>query len=293
MISVITPAYNAEPYIKQSLECILNQTYKDLELIVVLDCPTDNTETIVNEIAKQDSRVTIIKNTENLGAGASRFKGISQAKGEYILLNDADDYYSLNFIEDLYNAAVKYDADIVSGGITTISYDQSYIAEGQPEGVYVGIDKFKNQWSNGKILGMCNKLIRKTLYDKVPYVQRRYVEDTPTIVRQLWYANKVAVVNNTGYFHRLVTTSICHNVKPIDNAIYKSMCWCDLVEFFLENDKSILQNTNLLGTIGELLEQLNSLDVTEEELKPYEHDYCNTVSRIFKLIKITNIDLKI
>ena len=123
MISVITPTYNAEPYIKQSLECILNQTYKELELIVVLDCPTDNTETIVNEIAKQDSRVTIIKNTENLGAGASRFKGISQAKGEYILLNDADDYYSLNFIEDLYNAAVKYDADIVSGGITTISYD--------------------------------------------------------------------------------------------------------------------------------------------------------------------------
>ena len=292
MISVITPAYNADEYIKQSLDCILNQTYKDLELIVVLDAPTDNTAKIVYEIAEKDYRVKVIENEVNLGAGASRFNGILEATGEYILLNDADDYYDLDFIEKLYDAAIEYDADIVSGGITIQEVDGSYTSYGQQEGVYEGFEKLNNQWSNGKITWMCNKLIKKHLYDKVPYVKRRFIEDTPVIIPQLWYANKLVVINNTGYYHRMVPTSICHTVNRFDHVIYKALCWCDLVDFFIEHDTSIFEKTNMLQQVVTHIELINNLNATEEELKPYEHDYCEVVRRLMQKIKIKDIDFK-
>lgn len=293
MISIITPAYNAEKYIEQSLNSILNQTYKDIELIVVLDCPTDNTKEMVENIASKDNRVRIIENEVNLGAGTSRDIGIKAAKGDYILLNDADDYYDLDYIEKIYDAAIKNNAEIVSTGITIIEFDGSYRAEGQQTQVYEGNAKLFNQWSNNKITWMCNKLIKKTLYDLVPYVHRRYIEDTPTIIPMLWYANRMVVINNVGYYHRMVETSICHTVKPIDDAIYKALCWCDLVDFFLEHDLSIIQNTNILSQVVNNIEAINNLDITLEELKPYEHDYSEVLMRMLRYIKITSIDFKI
>lgn len=292
MVSVIIPAYNAEQYVEQSMRSILDQTYKDLELIVVLDCPTDNTESLVEAIASADDRVKVLKNEENLGAGKTRQKGIAEAKGEYIMLQDADDYYALDYIETLVKMAEESGAEIVSGGITTIKEDGSYIAEGQPSVVLEGYDRLYKHWNDGKIVWMCNKLIAKRLYDLVPYVGRRYVEDTPTIIPMMWHANKLAVVDHVGYYHRMVSTSICHTINRLDDAIYKTLCWCDLVDFFLEHDTTILKETNMLTQVVQNIEWLNELDATAEEMKPYEHDYCEVMRRLLHYVKINGIDFK-
>ena len=117
MISIVTTCHNLEDYIENCLVSLINQSYKNLEIIVVNDCSTDNSLNIIKQLADKDSRIKIINNDTNLGAGKSRKIGIESAQGDYIILVDGDDWISENFIKTLYNLAIEYDADIVSGAI--------------------------------------------------------------------------------------------------------------------------------------------------------------------------------
>ena len=113
-VSVIIPVYNVESYLSECLDSIINQTLKDIEIICIDDCSTDNSYNILLEYANKDSRIKIIKNIENNGVGFARNVGQFSAIGDYIYFIDPDDYISLNFLEELYNTAVKYNSDIVN-----------------------------------------------------------------------------------------------------------------------------------------------------------------------------------
>lgn len=91
LVSVVIPAYNAEAYIAESLESILNQSYDNIEVLVIDDHSTDRTLDICKALALTDSRVRIISNEKNVGIGANRERGIQQSKGTYICWQDADD----------------------------------------------------------------------------------------------------------------------------------------------------------------------------------------------------------
>lgn len=117
MISVIITAYNVQDFIQDAVRSVLRQTFKDVEIVVVCDKPTDETEILVDEIAEKDSRIRVIKNERNVGAGMSRKVGIEAANGQYVMFLDGDDYYDHeNFLQDLYDCAVNTGAQIVSGG---------------------------------------------------------------------------------------------------------------------------------------------------------------------------------
>lgn len=92
LVSVLVPAYNAELYISEAIESILNQTFKDFELIILNDCSTDNTKKIIEKYAKKDSRILLINNEENLRIAKTLNKGLKIAKGKYIVRMDADDW---------------------------------------------------------------------------------------------------------------------------------------------------------------------------------------------------------
>ena len=111
-VSVIIPVYNVEPYLKEALDSVINQTLREIEIICIDDCSTDNSYNILEEYAKKDDRITIIKNEENLGVGISRNKGIKLSNGEYIGFVDGDDYIANNYFEALYNTAKKYGSDV-------------------------------------------------------------------------------------------------------------------------------------------------------------------------------------
>lgn len=100
-VSVIVPVYNVEKYLKQCLDSIVNQTYKNLEIIIVNDGTKDNSMKIVEEYL-QDKRIKVI-NKENGGLSSARNRGIEEATGEYISFVDSDDYIDLN----LYNTIVS------------------------------------------------------------------------------------------------------------------------------------------------------------------------------------------
>ncbi|PPS21321.1 glycosyltransferase family 2 protein [Brachyspira murdochii] len=106
-ISVIIPVYNVESYLRECLDSVINQTLKDIEIICIDDNSTDNSYNILLDYQKIDNRIKIIKHKENLGLGPARNSGIKVAIGEYIYFIDSDDYISDNYINALYESAIK------------------------------------------------------------------------------------------------------------------------------------------------------------------------------------------
>lgn len=99
LVSIITPVYNAERFIKDTVISVINQTYKDWEMILVDDCSIDNSQKIIQEISSKDKRIRYIKLKQNSGAAVSRNRAISEAKGRYIAFLDSDDIWMNNKLE--------------------------------------------------------------------------------------------------------------------------------------------------------------------------------------------------
>lgn len=126
-VSVIVPCYNVEKYITECLESILNQTLKEIEIIVLNDGSTDRTLEVIEKYETKDSRIRILSH-KNRGLGPTRNRGILESRGEYLAFVDSDDYISNDMLEILYNKAIKENADIVQGE-TAIFYEDSNIKE--------------------------------------------------------------------------------------------------------------------------------------------------------------------
>ena len=115
-VTIIVPVYNVEKYIERCLNNLINQTLKDIEILIINDGSPDNSIEICEKFAKNDTRIKIYSK-ENEGLGLTRNYGIDRATGEYISFVDSDDYVSTNMCEVLYDVAKRNDADIVYGGI--------------------------------------------------------------------------------------------------------------------------------------------------------------------------------
>ena len=113
-ISIIIPVYNVEKYIKTSIESVLNQTYKNLEIILVDDGTKDNCGKICDQYKEIDNRIIVI-HQENMGLAEARNSGMKIATGKYLMFMDSDDFYEKNSCEVLYNEIKKRDADFVIG----------------------------------------------------------------------------------------------------------------------------------------------------------------------------------
>ncbi|WP_414698574.1 glycosyltransferase family 2 protein [Peptacetobacter sp. AB845] len=99
LVSIVTPVYNAERFINETIDSVIAQTYDNWELILVDDCSSDNSAAIIDEYVKKDSRVKYIKNKENSGAAVSRNAGIEMAKGQYVAFVDSDDVWKPEKLE--------------------------------------------------------------------------------------------------------------------------------------------------------------------------------------------------
>ncbi len=119
-VSIVVPVYNAEKYLNECLDSIINQTLKDIEIICVNDGSKDSSLDILNSYAEKDERFIIISQ-ENQGAGEARNHGMSVATGEYIIFLDSDDFFELNMLEELYESAIKYCSDLVICGYYTFN----------------------------------------------------------------------------------------------------------------------------------------------------------------------------
>jgi glycosyltransferase involved in cell wall biosynthesis len=126
LISIVIPVYNTAKYLPRCIESIINQTYKNLEIIIVDDSSTDDSGKIADEYSKKDSRIIII-HQENRGISIARNKAIEVATGDFIGFVDSDDYIEIDMYELLLNTIKEYNADIVQCSYYRVGQDNKIL----------------------------------------------------------------------------------------------------------------------------------------------------------------------
>lgn len=121
-LSIIIPIYNTSKYLKKCLDSVIEQTYKNLEIILVNDCSTDNSQQIIDEYCKKDERFKCVNNPKNLGLFKTRIAGAKEATGDFITFLDSDDYLTIDFYRTMIYNITKNKSDMVLGN-TILEYD--------------------------------------------------------------------------------------------------------------------------------------------------------------------------
>lgn len=125
LVSVIMPVYNSQQYVKAAVNSIVEQTYENIEIICVNDCSTDDSLSVLKELAAEDSRIIVIDSPVNVGAGEARNLAIAQAKGEYITFVDADDTIEPDLYQRVIDEINKNNPDQVVWGLIEEHFDDS------------------------------------------------------------------------------------------------------------------------------------------------------------------------
>ena len=219
LISVIIPVYNVEKYIRFCLDSVINQTYKNLEIIIVDDGTKDSSGEIAEEYARKDSRIKVV-HKENGGLSDARNVGLDIATGKYIAFLDSDDVISLDFYEYLYGLIKKNDYDIAECEFLRISSDeienvQKILDEkNSNENIVVKEESSEEALSDfyGRYLNpyvnkvvVWNKIYKKEIYDGIRYPVGRFHEDEFTTFKILNKINKM--VTSTKKLHGYMQTS--------------------------------------------------------------------------------------
>lgn len=178
LISVIVPVYNVEPYLERCLNSIINQTYKNLEIILVDDGSSDNSGAICDNFSQEDKRIKVI-HTVNGGVCKARNIGLEIAVGDYISFIDSDDYIEPNMLEILYNNAIKSNSDLSCCGILQKHLDgvvETKYCTGEifcTEDKNILIEKFFNDPIYKEVLyGPCNKIIKADIAKSVKFNEK-------------------------------------------------------------------------------------------------------------------------
>lgn len=222
LVTIIVPIYNVEKYLKECIESIINQTYKNLEIILVNDGSTDDSLKICMNYKKKDNRIVIINKT-NGGLSDARNKGIDAANGKYICFVDSDDYISSAYIELLYNEARKNNTDIVLCGIKYVNDEKKILSEYAYKKNFVKSGKellIDYYQENGvEVIVAWNKLYKRELFNTYRYNVGKIHEDEFLTYKILYNLDKVSIISDKLYYYRKNDTSIVNkkfNLKRLD-----------------------------------------------------------------------------
>lgn len=263
LISVIIPAFNEEANIRKCLDSILKNSYKNIEVIVVDDCSTDNTPNVLNEYK---DRISIVRNKVNLGLGASRLSGLPYARGEYISFIDADDYISNDFYEKLYNCAKEHEADIAQANVVSVDGSTRKTFGYEPQ-VLVGAEKIHKFFLKETMFhNSC--IIKRELFDIVRYSTNRYVEDVPTNMKLRYYANKIAYTGAGDYYYRMNPQSLSHTSNQVKDAIYTAYSALTIIEFLNSKEEEYHVPYNIFFDRYKALCEMKPSDVQLLEYAP-------------------------
>ena len=210
MISVIVPVYNVETYLEECLESIQNQTYTDLEVILVNDGSTDGSKAICERYCKENRHFHLL-NQENQGLSAARNKGVEISTGEYIVFVDSDDIIKTNYLEKLMQYMTE-DVDIVECIFTVKKMEfleenietTTIIFEGDSN---EAVKFFPNHTLN---VNAVTKLYRREIVEAVPYIDGVIFEDVYCGIGMLKYIRKIIKIDYKGYYYRQHQASIMH-----------------------------------------------------------------------------------
>ncbi len=217
MISVIMPLYNNEIYIVEAIQSVINQTYKDWELIIINDASTDNSKFIVQKFLEEekDNRIVFIDLKENKGVSFARNLGMKKAKGEYISFLDSDDLWDKNFLNELYRKIKETNGKLVYSKFAyfyngdNIKINKAVMREGK-------IDKFivkkKCRYETEYPFHICAILVKKSLIEtyKIKFPEDQNLFEDGLFLSKLICITDIVSVNKVLMYYRQHQTSITH-----------------------------------------------------------------------------------
>ncbi len=202
MISVIVPVYNVEEYLEECLESIKQQTFTDIEVILVNDGSTDGSREICERFCQKDSRFKLI-NQENQGQSVARNRGVKESVGKFIMFVDSDDVINKNLLEVLL-PYMKTEVDIVECRMTRkkeefyLNKPSKIVFKGNAKEAILNCIEIKE-------VKFCpvTKLYRREIVEKVPFLEGYIYEDVFTGINYLKHMRKIVVVDYIGYYYRV------------------------------------------------------------------------------------------
>lgn len=221
LISIVVPIYNVEQYLQKCVDSLINQTYKNLEIILVDDGSPDNCPKICDEYAKQDSRIKVI-HKENGGLSDARNSGMNIATGEYISFIDSDDWIKSEMIEDMYNRMIEDNSDLVSSGVLWVDEDGVEIRNATvSENCVLNTEQAMTELINdGKLKQhVWNKLYKADLIKNIPFDKGKYHEDVFWSYKVIGEAERISIEKNSYYFYVQRSESIMgekYSAKRLD-----------------------------------------------------------------------------
>lgn len=222
-VSVIVPIYNTKKYLKNCIDSLINQTEKNIEIILINDGSSEDISSIINSY--NDNRIRYYKR-KNHGIGATRNFGIKESNGEYILFLDSDDYILPNCIEELYNKANKDNCDLVIC---------DYYEKKDDTLKEIKITDFKDtklinntRLLTGINLGPCNKLYKSKMLkeNNIEFVENLKYEDAPFVTKAIIKSDKI------GKISKPLTIYVIHNnseTTTIDKRVFDILKICDII----------------------------------------------------------------
>ena len=243
LISVIVPVYNAEKYLQKCLDSILEQTYQNLEIIIINDGSTDNSGQICQEYEKQDDRIIYIEK-QNSGVSDTRNAGMDRMTGTYVTFVDSDDWLEPNYVKFLYEKVIEYQADIVVGNYTSFNESNSvfyfHISTDYYEKVYDNKSVIPCLYDAKELLKSAlivpwGKIYKKEIIANLRFPINRIGEDALFNLKALLDSEKVVYVNKSAYINRVREGSL-------------SNTWTD--EWIRDAIYIIEERLSLLATLG-------------------------------------------
>ncbi len=269
-ISVIVPVYNAERFLERCTDSILNQTYTDIELILVNDGSKDNSLELCKKIAEKDSRVVVI-DKPNGGAASARNKGIDAATGEFIGFCDADDYLDTDMYQILLGVLKENNLDMVDS-LSKVFDEKGNLLYSEDNSRNLKIvsseDYIKSIFSREGNVSLCTRLFRSSLIKNIQIPEGRRVEDFYFIIECLTKTSHNATYSYPFYNYMTTPSSVTH--KATGSIYLDALYFYDLALKLLENKNISMQTEKTYYLLK--MYYLLSISITRDERKKYSSE---------------------
>ena len=303
IISIVVPIYNVEKYLPQCIDSILNQSFKDFELILVDDGSTDNCLKICEDYKKLDKRVIVI-HKENGGLSSARNAGIKVSRGKYIAFIDSDDFIHKDMYKVLYNNLKNNNLDISICNYTRVN-ENSLLNDNESNKLskiskYNNIEALNELYTDNRLIFtvVWNKLYRRDIFENIVFDYGKSDEDEFIIHKILYKGLNIGYVDKDLYFYRIREDSITgsvFNIKRLD----KLEALSNRIKFFKDIDQVELYDKAVKNFIDAFFwnyikakNELDNIDTKLYEIKLLYNELfidmlrCKLISWKFKLIII-------
>jgi glycosyltransferase involved in cell wall biosynthesis len=287
LVSVIIPIYKVEPYLCECVDSVINQTYKNLEIILVDDGSPDKCPEICDEYVLKDSRIRVV-HKPNGGLSDARNTGIEIAKGEYLSFVDSDDLIHSQMIEVLMKPLIE-DKGLKMSACQFLDFDDGKEFNKDQEIKPVEIIDFREYFTKKIWAIACAKVYETSLFENIKYPVGRYHEDEFTTYKVCDLAYCMAYTESQMYFYRQRYGSIMHNYN-LKKVIDTHGAFKEQIDYFLSKNKTVFYSKTIL-TFAQVFIKCklitpqiegcqNVLDTWRAELKKYPKHYLSLAQKI-------------